>query len=211
MTYRCVATTIEGFIQQLAVCYVCRGYWYYVTGRLPAGKPGWLIDQKLIAKYQLEISKWTRCRRKRAGRASMQYIRHKDFFVLLATEGAHRFFNEEGSVIKDNRKVPITYAGYSISYCGGTVHVRIAEEMYKDLRAYFLEMATHRSAAHLAGEFYKVPFEPYGPVKLQMFSLLREVNEARQRSGFTRVPGQAVWVRRKRVKPFETLPALDVA
>jgi hypothetical protein len=72
-------------------------------------------------------------------------------------------------------------------------------------------MATHRSAAYLAGEFYKVPFEPYGPVKLQMFSLLKEVNEARQRAGFTRVPGQAVRVRRKRVKPFEAVPALDVA
>jgi hypothetical protein len=211
MAYRCVATTIEGFIQQLAVCYVGRGYWYYVTGRVPAGKAGWLIDQRLSAKYQLDISKWTRCRRKRAGRASMQYIRHNDFFVLLATEGAHRFFEEEGPVIKDNRKVPITYAGYSISYCGGTVHVRLAEDTYKDLRAYFLDIAVHRSVAYLAGEFYKLPFEPYGPVKVQLFGLLEEVNDARRRAGFARVPGQAVWVRPKRVKPFETLPALDVA
>src|SRR5262249_48625056 len=149
--------------------------------------------------------------RKRSGRASMQYIRHNDFFVLLATEGAHRFIEEEASVIKDSRNVPITYAGYSISYRGGTVHVRIADETYKNLRAYFLEIAVHRSVAYLASEFYNVPFEPYGPVKLQMFALLKEVNEARQRAGFTRVPGQAVWVRRKRVKPFETIPALDVA
>jgi hypothetical protein len=141
----------------------------------------------------------------------MQYIRHDDFFVLLATEGAHRFIEEEASVIRDNRSVPITYAGYSISYRGGTVHVRIADETYKDLRAYFLEIAVHRSVAFLAGEFYNLPFEPYGPVKLQLFGLLKEMNEARQRAGFARVPGQAVWVRRKRVKPFGTIPALDVA
>ena len=93
-------------------------------------------------------------------------------------------------------------------------HVTVAgldDDTYKDLRAYFLEIAVHRSVAFLAGEFYNLPFEPYGPVKLQLFGLLEEMNQARRRAGFARVPGQAVWVRRKRVKPFEPVRALNVA
>jgi hypothetical protein len=202
MQYRCEAATLEGFIQQLAVCYVGRGYWHYVTGRVPAGKDAQALDRKLIQKYGIAVPKWTRARRKRnQGRAAMQYIRHRDFFVLLATEGRHKFFEEE-AVIKDVREVPVTYGGYSVSLRGGRVHVRIAEEAYKDLRAYFLDLAVHRSAANLVAEFYGVPFEPYGPVKAQLFSLLGEVNDARRRAGYRRVPKSAVWLKRRYVKPF---------
>ena len=35
MDYRCAATSVGGFIQQLAVSYVGRGYWFYVTGVIP--------------------------------------------------------------------------------------------------------------------------------------------------------------------------------
>ena len=38
MAYRCVATSVAGFIQQLAVGYVARGYYFYVTGRIPDHK-----------------------------------------------------------------------------------------------------------------------------------------------------------------------------
>src|SRR5262245_18031015 len=161
MQYRCEATTLEGFIQQLAVCYVGRGYWHYVTGRIPESKDPEAIDRKLVQKYGIAIPKWTRARRKRnQGRAAMQYIRHRDFFVLLATEGRHKFFEDEAG-IKDIRQVSITYGGYSVSLRGGRVHVRIAEEACKDLRAYLLDVAVHRTAANLVAEFYSVPFEPY--------------------------------------------------
>ena len=40
MAYRCVATSAVGFLQQLAVAYVANGYWFYVTGRVPAFGPG---------------------------------------------------------------------------------------------------------------------------------------------------------------------------
>ena len=36
--YRYEATSVAGFIQQLAVCYVGRGYWFYVTGTVPEHK-----------------------------------------------------------------------------------------------------------------------------------------------------------------------------
>ena len=36
--YRFEATTIEGFVQQVAVQYVARGYWFYVSGIVPEAK-----------------------------------------------------------------------------------------------------------------------------------------------------------------------------
>src|SRR5690606_6094690 len=32
MKYRCVASSPEGLVQQVAVCYLRHGYWWYVTG-----------------------------------------------------------------------------------------------------------------------------------------------------------------------------------
>jgi len=38
MNYRCEATTIEGFVQQLAVSYIANGYWFCVTGLIRNGR-----------------------------------------------------------------------------------------------------------------------------------------------------------------------------
>jgi hypothetical protein len=51
MQYRCEATSVAGFIQQLAVGYLARGYLFYVTGRVPEGKDPKRLDEKLITKY----------------------------------------------------------------------------------------------------------------------------------------------------------------
>jgi len=203
MQYRCEATTLTGFVQQLAVNYLGRGYFHYVTGRVPPGKDPRRIDAKLIERYGIDLPKWTRARRKRnQGISGVQYIRHKDFFVLLATDGRHRFFDEE-TTIRDARIVPITYAGYSMGIRGGRVHVRIADERFRDLRVYFLDLAAHRSAENILREFYGLSFEPYGPIKRQLFSILGEVNDARRAAGFSRIPKTAVWLKRRYVKPFE--------
>ena len=64
MQYRAVATSVEGFVQQIACCYLRHGYWFYVTGRIPAGKDPLAVDEKLIAKYGIAVSESTRARRK---------------------------------------------------------------------------------------------------------------------------------------------------
>ena len=51
MGYRVEATTVEGFVQQLAVAYVQRGYVFYVTGDRPGRKDPAAVDAKLLAKY----------------------------------------------------------------------------------------------------------------------------------------------------------------
>jgi len=79
MLYRCVATSVDGFVQQVAVAYLARGYWFYVAGRIPPGKDPEDVDPKLIARYGIAVSQKERCRRKRAGLSNMQYIRHERF------------------------------------------------------------------------------------------------------------------------------------
>ena len=51
MKYRCIASSPEGLIQQVAVCYLRHGYWWYSTGRIPDAKDPTDVDRKLVAKY----------------------------------------------------------------------------------------------------------------------------------------------------------------
>jgi hypothetical protein len=200
--YHYEARSVEGFIQQLAVSYIRNQYWFYVMGSIRPGKDPAVTDRKIIERYDVGISKWTRSRRKRAGSANVQYLRHERVFVLLATSGPHPFFREEKGAIRDARIVPIKYAGYAVSYRGGHVHVRIEQETYKDLKAYFLDLAAKRSVASLEAEFRAIPFEPYAPIRSQVLRILRAVNRARQVAGLPPVPRTAVRLRRRPCKPF---------
>ncbi len=200
--YECEATTLEGFIQQLAVSYVGRGYWWYVTGKIPAGKNAAEVDRKLIERYDITWKKWERARRKELGFANLQYIRHRDFIVILASEGEHIFKQREASRLQDVRRKGIEYGGYLISFRNGHVQVRIDDETYRQLKAHYVGLALHRTKETLISEFYAAPFEPYSPVKRQMFNILREVNRVRKVAGFEQIPSSAIWLKRRICSPF---------
>src|SRR4051812_19924295 len=112
--YRFQATSYEGFLQQLSVSYVANGYFFYVAGRIPDHKTVERGDAKLITRYGINCSKWVRARRKRKGLANVQYLRYGRFFVLIATGGRHRFFEDEARAIKDIRQMPLRFGGYSV-------------------------------------------------------------------------------------------------
>ncbi|MFN0135702.1 MAG: hypothetical protein ACKVS9_06240, partial [Phycisphaerae bacterium] len=146
MKYRCETTSVEGFVQQLAVAYITHGYWFYVAGKIPEGKDPAAIDAKLIERYGIAISKWVRCRRKKQGLANMQYLRYERFFLLLATKGRHDFFERECASFCDVRRVSIKFAGYSIGCRKGQdgrwhASVRINPQEYMSLRACVIDMA----------------------------------------------------------------------
>jgi hypothetical protein len=229
MQYCCEATSIEGFIQQLACCYLPHGYWFYVSGWVPKGKDPRLVDAKLLAKYGIAISRQSRARRKQVGLANIHYLRHGQLFVLLATHGQHEFFAEEGERVRDLRRLPFHGWGYSVTYRPGDflrkchpdetpqaddawhARVQIGRETYRDLKRYFLERALRRSVGQLGREFYTVPFEPYAPVRQQMLNVLRLVNGVRKRAGLELVPWSVLRYRRRIVKPFEPVGLKDVA
>ncbi len=67
MAYRCEATSVAGFVQQLAVGYIAHGYYFYVRGHIPDHKDPAATDHKIIAQYAIDLSKWSRSRRKKGG------------------------------------------------------------------------------------------------------------------------------------------------
>jgi hypothetical protein len=214
MRYRAETTSVAGFVQQIACCYLRHGYWFYVCGRIPSDKEPRAVDAKLIAKYGIDASESTRTRRKRAGLANLQYIRHGRFFVLMATKGQHGFFEAERNQIRDIRRVPLKYGGYSISYRRGGrtrdgkpdtkwhAHVEIERSRYLGLKAELLELARYQSPKSLALRFYELAYEPYAPVRRQTLNLLRSVNRARKIASKAAIPSEVLPLRRRVVQPF---------
>ena len=215
-SYRCIATSPEGLVQQVAVCYLRHGYWFYVTGRIPPGKDPEGIDQKLIAKYEIALTERQRAYRRKRGLANMQYIRHGQWFLLLATDGHHQFKQDEKTQIRDCRRHPIKFEGYSISYRrsgltpkGGAspkwhACVRIDHETYRDLKAFFLSRACHRTTENLASDFARIPFTRFAPIRRQLLTILKSVNKARQHAGFEQLPASVLKLRRAIHRPFDT-------
>jgi hypothetical protein len=46
-------------------------------------------------------------------------------------------------------------------------HVEIDQKVYKELREELLRLGVYRSAEKMALEFYRLPIEPYAPVRRQ--------------------------------------------
>ena len=200
--YRYEATSVEGFVQQLAVCYLRNGYWFYVLGEVPAGKDPRAVDDKLLARYAVCQSKWAKARARRKGAAKVQYLRFRQTFLMVATHGDHPFFAAERENIFDARERPVRFYGYSVGYKDGHPHVRIASPQYRELAEAFLSAALTTTAEVLAARFRGLPFEPYGPVKVQLRRLLTRVNEIRRAAGLTRVDAGVLRAKRRTVRPF---------
>ena len=212
--YRCIASSPEGLVQQVAVSYLRHGYWFYVSGRIQLGKDPNAIDKKLITKYGIDISERERADRKRRGLANMQYIRFGNLFLLLATQGHHPFKQQERKQIRDCRRRPIRFEGYSISYRRSPITpkgggepkwhacVRIDNPTYKQLKAFLNDRATNRSVDTLARDFAQIPYARYAPVRRQLLHILRSVNKQRQKAGYAQVPISALKLRRNIAAPY---------
>jgi hypothetical protein len=223
MEYRCVATSVAGFVQQLVSCYLPHGYWFYVSGFIPSGKDPESIDEKLLAKYGIGVSRTSRARRKALGIGNVHYLRYGRRFLLLATHGFHPFYDNEARSIRDVRRIPIRFEGYSISVAKGgylqkqeqggplvrdskwRVRVQIDSEMFKGLKAYFEDIALYRTTRQLAVELTDLPFEPYAPVRRQLLNLIRYVNQRRDTASLEPVAWSVLRFRRRIVRPFGTL------
>jgi hypothetical protein len=227
--YKYETTSVTGFVQRIATCLLRHGYVHYVQGQVPEGKDPRAIDQKLLAKYEVDQNEWTRARRKQRGLANLQYLRFERTWVLMATEGQHPMKTEERSQLRDVREAPIQIAGYSIYLKRGDfkkkqhkdeapvaddkwhARVLISRERYKELRAWLLEIACQRSMEGLAYEINSLPYEPYKPVWRQLRKLVRLINKKRKTAGLAPLPMTAVRWRRTIVKAFEPVEADEAA
>ena len=128
----------------------------------------------------------------------MHYLRYQRRFLLLATHGFHPFYDDEAQSIRDARRIPIKFEGYSISVAKGgflqkaseavvalrdtkwRVRVQIERELYRGLKAYFEDIASAGRPANWRAELADLPFEPYAPVRQQLLNLVRYINQRRK-------------------------------
>ena len=118
--------------------------------------------------------------------------------------------------IRDIRRVPLKYGGYSVSYRHGGrtrdgkpddkwhAHVEIERRQYLELQATLLDVAVKQSAANVALSVYSLPQEPYAPIRRQLLLLLRNINRVRREIGGSEIPVDVLPLRRRVVKPFAT-------
>lgn len=225
---RHVVSSVDGMLAML-VNLVSKGYRYYFVGTVKEGKSAAAVDERMLAYYDADLPKWRRERRKLQGLANFRYLRHDRWYVVLATEGAApRFWSEDRARIRDVRHTAIRFRGYSIAYRQGgwkdrklwqdpnvrerdmKWHARVLldEETFAGLKAYFLNIAVHRDAGFLAREFLSLSFQPYRPVREQLFVILRAVNQARKLAGYQRLPASVIPFKRRIVRAFG--PASEV-
>lgn len=202
---RQIAASAEGFVQGI-VNLLAHKYVYWSSGEVAEGQDAEAVDRTLARKFETEITRWERARRRKLGRGSVRYLRFENTFVLLAQPGSDRW--TDGEPWKDARRRAIWFRGYVISYRLSTVtgryhaSVGIDPVEYQRLKAWMLELATHRSVENMRRELQRLPFEPYARVRRQYLNILREVNRRRRAAGFELVPNTAVRLHRRRPRVY---------
>ncbi len=194
-------------LQQIAVNYVRRGYFFYVQGTIPFSKDPKKTDEKIVNQYGIDVSKWTNWRRRKNGDASVHYVRHCRVFFILATAGEHRFFRDEQNAIRDVRRVPMKVAGYSIAYrktsLGDRVSVRLEQKHFKAVKELFDTAARGEPVENLEARLNGFNFEFYAPVCQQVSRIIRSINRIRAKAGLELVNPHHIFHSRKSQKIFK--------
>lgn len=187
-------------VQQLAVALIPKGYFFYSMGYLKEDVDPLAVDEKILLRYDLLRSKFTRYRDAKAGGAKVQYLRCGRFHLLIATRGKHPFFLNEPFL--DIRENPIVYWGYSVSYRGGQSSVRIHKNTFNRLRAKMIDLALRPLPWWIEFWREKFPFEPYKGTVHQQFIIRKAVNMLRREAGLEEIPFDALRLKRANKKPF---------
>lgn len=144
---------------------------------------------------------------RRLAKANVEYLRCGRVSIQIATKGEHQFFREEANM-RDIRKTPLKFGGYSISFrrdghlsaqgnpLQRRVHVRIEDTRFKELVAEFEHLACRESADRLAARLYELPYQGYAPVRRQLCTLLRLVNRRRRVAGLGQLPTICMFLNR---------------
>lgn len=214
MTYRCIATSPAAFVRQIAASYLPHGYNFYVTGHVPDRYVAQAseLDRRMVEKFDVNISKACRSKRRSEGIASVRYIRYERFWLLLSTHGKHIFF-EQHRHVEDIRRRPVTFHGYEIRLVADKPRVRIERQEYRRLNGYLLDICTRprfRATDKMALAIRQaVHFDPYSEVIKQFGRLMRQVNRRRRSQGLLSVPLDMVKLRRPKLQGPRMTTSVD--
>lgn len=176
---RCEVETLGAFLKRISTDALRHGYYRYAVRRIPENKEPSSIDQKLIDIYGVTRCRMTRLRQRQKGFASVQYVRFRHSFVLLATEGKHDVFDKIYSL--DARVRPIAIDCYTIGFRGSTVCVKVANIEWKKVENRFHKTALH-DRSMLEYRLTHLPYYLFPGVEAQYRKLLRSINKRRRRS-----------------------------
>lgn len=216
-TYKYLAVSANKFVEQV-VRHANSGHTNYVTGVVPRHKDPLVVDRKLIAKFHCDRDRNRRSRAKLAGIASVHYVRHDRHWVLMATVGVGPFYDEHAAEygqrhqFRSLERQGFCYAGYRITRrrgpCGEKLRtlVSLDPETYRNVKGRLLDLATRRSVQALEAEFWQLGFEPYSPVRKQLFAMVRGVNRRRKQRGFQPVDWRKCVRTRRRITKGGVLP-----
>lgn len=172
--------TLGMFLRRVAIDYVRYGYTRYALREIPHHKDPVVVEQKLIALYEITRCRMTRLRRKRKGLANIQYIRLDRTFLLLATEGHHPVFEQVRS--HDIHTTPLHFRGYSIGIQRGKPCVQVCRDEWKNVEYRFSKLCL-RSKKEVDRKVNALPYYRFPGVVRQMLSLVEVINQRRKRAG----------------------------
>ncbi len=228
MEYRCVATSVSGFVQQLVSCYLPHGYWFYVSGVLPPSKDPQAIDQKLMAKYGIGVSRHVageaesrgHCQRalhpvraevpalsntrlpsvlRRRGPEHSRCPENPHQVRRILHFGSPRRFSEKAKRSGPGRQGYEVARSHEFKFSGSCTAAAACRSGLASRH-----IAVHRSVSQLARELADLPFEPYAPIRQQLLNVVRRVNQRRRASSMELLTFSVLRYRRRIVRPFGT-------
>lgn len=179
VTYHYLVRSPRHLVQYLAGNLLPKGYHFHVAMWLPEDADPVLVDAKLTLLYECHLPKERQYRRRKAGLATVKYVRCGRLAMLLATRGRSPFFAREP--FRDAREAAVHVAGYALSVVKvtGKVSVRVHREAQRRVRRQFTEQAS-RSLDWWERTIRDFPFAAYAGVRDQLFAELRHLNACRR-------------------------------
>lgn len=151
---------------QMVVYYVSRGYLHYCITLFPTIKQDrWeSIDQKLMTRYHIGLSKWQKARRKHQGFANFVYLRWGCISIILHTAGNFESM-KIADVFHDIRRAPIHLSisplvclSISVDQLHKRPHttVRLCRDSYRGFKEQMHEIVKAGNVAYIKREFAKI-------------------------------------------------------
>ena len=180
-------------LQQI-VYLVSKGYTYYSTGEIPLNKAhkARSIDLKIISKYNIDLSKDQRARRKKKKLANFYYLRWKNQFVILHTEGKLEqppddVFHNIAKKSKGENKFKINIGKeliLNIVLVNGKATVVLDKSTFKDVKTELDELVKNKQIKKLYKRYSMLNSIPaWSGIVKQKFLLQEEIFKAAKKYG----------------------------
>lgn len=174
------------FMLQQIVYLVSKGYIYYYVGEIPLNKADRAkkIDNKIIEQYNINLSKYQRNRRKKKKYANFYYLRWKNQFIILHTDGklevpnVDTFYDIRTNKDSSNRLRIVIGPKLIVNVVmrGSSPTVVLDKATYKDIREDIDDLVKYRRIKFLHNYFKKLNGLPaWSGIVKQKFLLQKEV------------------------------------